>query len=160
MSIAQFLPSIHDKETVTCPRCNAPQYPRNGKCVRCQASLGVNYVALEMGDLLDPRSEDHSKQLARWIGDLLRILRKRRGICQSQLAKMATRIDRSCLSKAECGLVLTPLSKLLPLARAMGLTRVILRFEAIEHRAVPKSSCRRRPRRPFIKDVLSWNNPK
>jgi hypothetical protein len=33
------------------------------------------------------------------------------------------------LSKAECGHVLLPLSKLLPIAKALGLTAVILRFE-------------------------------
>jgi predicted transcriptional regulator len=69
-------------------------------------------------------------------------LRKRCGICQSQLASMPPGIDRSYLSKAECGLVLLPLSKLLPLAQALGLTSVILRFEVTGARAVPKSSGR------------------
>jgi transcriptional regulator with XRE-family HTH domain len=92
---------------------------------------------------LDRRSENHHKQLARWIGDLLRSLRKRRGICQSQLSKMAAGIDRSYLSKAENGLALLPLSKLLPIAQSLGLTAVILRFEVTGTRAVPKSRCRR-----------------
>jgi transcriptional regulator with XRE-family HTH domain len=57
-------------------------------------------------------------------------LRKRRGLSQSQLARRAAgSIARTYLSKAECGHVLLPLSKLLPIAGALGLTAVILRFE-------------------------------
>jgi transcriptional regulator with XRE-family HTH domain len=57
-------------------------------------------------------------------------LRKRRGLSQSQLAMRAAGcIARAYLSKAECGHVLLPLSKLLRLAKALGLTAVILRFE-------------------------------
>ena len=143
MPTPQFLPSIRDSETITCRRCNTRQYPKNGNCIRCHCSLGVDYVSFQIGALFDSRPEDHSKQLARRVGDLLRSLRKRRGICQSQLAKMAAGIDRSYLSKAECGLVLLPLSKLLSLAQALGLTAVILRFEVAGPRSVPKSSCRR-----------------
>ena len=143
MPIPQFFLSLRDSEAVTCRRCNTRQYSRNGNCIRCHHSLGVEYASFQIGARLDPRSEDHSKQLACWIGDLLRSLRKRHGICQSQLAKIAAGTDRSYLSKAECGLVLLPLSKLLPLAQALGLTEVILRFEATGLRAVPKSSCRR-----------------
>jgi predicted transcriptional regulator len=77
-------------------------------------------VNLQILAPFDPRSENHDKQLAHWIGDLLLSLRKRRGICQSQLSKMAAGIDRSYLSKAENGLVLLPLSKLLPLAQALA----------------------------------------
>jgi hypothetical protein len=51
-------------------------------------------------------------------------------------------IDRSYLSKTECGLALLPLGRLLPLARSLGLTAVILRFEVPKPRTVPKSSCR------------------
>jgi hypothetical protein len=142
MPTLQFLPSIRDGETITCRRCNTRQYPNNGNCIRCHRSLGVDYVSFQIGALFDPRPEDHSKHLASWIGDLLRSLRKRRGICQSRLAKMAAGIDRSYLSKAECGLVLLPLIKLLPLARALGLTAVILRFEVTGPRAVQKSNCR------------------
>jgi ribosome-binding protein aMBF1 (putative translation factor) len=142
MPTLQFLPSYRDNETVTCRRCNTRQYPTTN-CVRCHCSLDVNYVSLQLGALLDPRQEDHLKQLARSIGELLRSLRKRRGICQSQLAKMAGGIDRSYLSKAESGLALLPLSKLLPLARSLGLTAVILRFEESRPLAGPKSSRRR-----------------
>jgi ribosome-binding protein aMBF1 (putative translation factor) len=142
MPTLQFLPSIRESETVTCRRCNTRQYPRTN-CARCHCSLEVNYVSLQLGALLDLRPEDHLEQLARSIGELLRSLRKRRGICQSQLAKMAAGIDRSYLSKAECGLALLPLSKLLPLARSLGLTAVILRFEESRPRAGAKSSRRR-----------------
>ena len=130
MSNPKFLPSLRDSETVICPRCNASQYPRNGACIRCQAPLGLDYVSLELNTLLDPCSEDHKKQIARGIGTLLRILRNRRGLCQSQLAARAGGcIARSHLSKAECGHVLLPISILLPIAKALGLTAVILRFE-------------------------------
>ena len=143
MPTPQLVPSIRDSETVTCQRCNTRQYPRNGNCVRCHSTLNVDYACFQLGALLDPRIEDHSKQLARSIGGLLRSLRKRHGICQSQLATMAAGIDRSYLSKAECGLAFLPLNKLLPLARALGLTAVILRFEEFRPRAGPKSSCHR-----------------
>ena len=143
MPAFQFLPSIRDSETITCRRCNTRQYPKNGNCIRCHRPLGVDYVYFQIGASLGPRSEDQSQQLARRIGNLLRSLRKRRGISQSKLATMAAGTDRSYLSKAECGRALLPLSKLLPLARSLGLTAIILRFEAKESRAVPKSSCRR-----------------
>jgi hypothetical protein len=143
MPTLQFLPSLRDSEVVTCRRCNTRQYPTNGNCIRCHHSLGVDYVSFQIGARLDTRPEDLSKQLACWIGDLLRSLRNRRSICQSQLASMSPGIHRSYLSKAECGFALLPLNKLLPLARSLGLTEVILRFEVTGPRAVPKSSCRR-----------------
>ena len=143
MPTLQFLPSLRDSETITCGRCKTRQYPKNGACVRCRCALGVDYLSLPIGTLLDTHTEDHEKRLARCIGALLRTLRKRRGICQSQLATMAAGIDRSYLSKAECGLALLPLSKLLPLAKALGLTAVILRFEETQPRAEAKSSYRR-----------------
>lgn len=139
----QFLPSIRDSETVTCRRCNTRQYPKDGNRVRCRSALGVRYLSVPIGTLLDPHMEDLEKHLARWIGVLLRLLRKRRGICQSQLAKMAAGIDRSYVSKAECGFVLLSLTKLLPLVRSLGLTAVILRFEESGPRAEPRSSRRR-----------------
>lgn len=142
MPTLKFLPSIRDSETVTCQRCNMRQYPKDGNCVRCRSALGVRYLSLPISTLLDPHMDDREKHLAHWIGVLLRLLRKRRGICQSQLAKMAAGIDRSYLSKAECGFVLLSLSKLLPLAKTLGLTAVILRFEVPGHRAVQKSSRR------------------
>jgi hypothetical protein len=39
--------------------------------------------------------------------------------------------------------VLLPLSKLLPIAKALGLTAVILRFEATASLAAPQSTTRR-----------------
>lgn len=143
MSRFQFLPSISDSEAVTCPRCNRRQYPRNGKCIACHCTLNVGYVVFEIEAPTEARSEDHHKQLAHRTGDLLRSLRRRRGICQSELARMAEGIDRSYLSKAECGRVLLRLNNLLTLLQTLGLTAVILRFEATGARAVPRSS---RPR--------------
>ncbi len=141
MSNPKFLPSLRDSETVICVRCNASQYPRNGACIRCQAPLGLDYVSLELNTLLDPCSEDHKKQIARGIGMLLRTLRNRRGLCQSRLAARAAGcIARSHLSRAECGRTLLPLNKLLPIAKALGLTAVILRFEAATPRRTHTSS--------------------
>jgi transcriptional regulator with XRE-family HTH domain len=51
---------------------------------------------------------------------------------QSQLASLAAKMNRSYLSRAECGHILLPLGALLPLARALGLTAVILRFEVAD----------------------------
>jgi transcriptional regulator with XRE-family HTH domain len=71
------------------------------------------------------------EQLARSIGMLLLSLRLRRGLTQSQLvARAAGCVARTYLSKAECGHVMLPVSKLLPIAGALGLTAVILRFES------------------------------
>jgi len=138
MPTLQFLPSIRDTETVTCRRCNTRQYP-NGRCVRCQCSLGVDYLTVRIGGCAD----DHFAELARYIGDMLRNLRNRRGLCQEKTARLAAGIDRSYLSKAENGLALLSLDKLLSLAQVLGLTAVILRFEESRSRAVPKSICRR-----------------
>jgi hypothetical protein len=142
MPSLEFLPSIRDSETVTCRHCNTRQFPKDA-CSRCRSALNVDYLVLRVDTLLDPHTEDPKKRLARWIGVLLRLLRKRRGIRQSQLVKMAAGIDRSYLSKAEAGFALLPLSKLLPLFRSLGLTTVILRFEESRPRAGPQS-CRRR----------------
>ena len=142
MPTLQFVPSIRDSETITCRRCNTHQFPKNGECIRCHCILNVEYVCLEICSSLDQRMDDQPKQLASWIGDLLRSLRNRRGISQSRVATIAG-TDRSYLSKAECGRALLPLSKLLPLARSLGLTAIILRFEKKDSLAVSKSSSRR-----------------
>ena len=127
----QFVPSIRDSEAVTCPRCNTRQFPRKGACIRCHSALGLDYLNLVVRTLLDPRVAHNERLLARSIGALLRSLRKRRVLSQSQVARRATGcIARTYLSKAECGHVLLPLGKLLPIAKALGLTAVILRFEA------------------------------
>ncbi len=141
MSTLQFLPSIGSSETVTCRNCKTPQFPREGKCLRCHSNLNLGYVVFKIEAPTEGRSEDHRKQLAHRVGALLRSLRRRRGICQSELARMAIGIDRSYLSKAECGRTLLRLNSLLTLLQALGLTAVILRFEAPGPRAVQKSSC-------------------
>jgi hypothetical protein len=137
----QFLPSIRDSETVICRRCNTHQYPRNGTCVRCHCALGLDYLNLQVNTRLNPGTVHDERQLARSIGVLLRGLRKRRGLSQSQLAMRAAGcIARAYLSKAECGHVLLPLSKLLPIAKALGLTAVILRFETTASFAAHESN--------------------
>lgn len=130
MHTLDFLPSIRDSETIMCLRCRTPQYPRDGACVRCHRPLGLEYLVVPMDSSLSCRSADQHEQLARSIGLMLRAFRKRRHTCQSQLAALSGGMNRSRLSKAECGHVLLPLSKLLMLARALGLTSVILRFDS------------------------------
>lgn len=143
MSRFQFLPSISDSEAITCRRCNRRQYPRNGKCIACHCTLNVGYVVFEIEGPTEGRSEDHHKQLAHRVGSLLRSLRRRGGICQSEMARMAAGIDRSYLSKAECGRVLLHFNSLLTLLQALGLSGVILRFDLTGPRAIPKSICPR-----------------
>ena len=74
MPKVQFIPSIRDSETVTCRHCNMRQYPRR-ECARCHSALDVNYLSLPIDALLNPRTEDYTKQLACSIGNLLRSLR-------------------------------------------------------------------------------------
>lgn len=143
MFTLQFLPSISATETVSCRHCNTHQYPRNGVCVRCRRPLELHYVSLRIDALPNPDLEVSKKHLARVIGMLLRSLRKRRGMCQSQLAsRTAGCITRTSLSKAECGHMLIPLYKLLPLARTLGLTAVILRFDGAAIHAADQSTNR------------------
>jgi transcriptional regulator with XRE-family HTH domain len=73
------------------------------------------------------------------MGMVLRLLRKQRHMSQSQLANLAAKMNRSYLSKLECGHVLLPVGKLLQLAQALGLTAVILRFEDLDPRKTSKS---------------------
>ena len=129
MSTFQFLSSISERETTTCRRCNTRQFIKNGNCVRCHCPLNVSYVVFQIEAPPEALSEDRQKQLAHQVGALLRSMRRRRGICQSEMARMAAGIDRSYLSKAECGHVLLRLNNLLTLLQALGLTAVILRFD-------------------------------
>jgi hypothetical protein len=140
MPSLKFLPSIRNSETITCQRCHRIQYPRDGVCVRCSQPLERDYVNLQ----IDANLELSKEHLAQVIGTLLRSLRKRRGICQSQLTKQtAGSITRTYLSKAECGHMLLPLHRLLPLAKELGLTAVILRFDGAAGRSAHHSINRR-----------------
>jgi hypothetical protein len=142
----KFLPSSRDSETIICQRCKTSQYPRNGSCIVCRSPLKLDYVSLRIDALLNPESEIAKEHLARLIGTLLRSLRKRRGICQLQLTSRAAGcITRTSLSKAECGRMLLPLYKLLPLAKALGLTAVILRFDGAATRAARHSTTAAEP---------------
>lgn len=135
----QFLPSIRDSETITCRRCNTRQYPRSGNCIACHHSLPLRYVKIDIDILLSSCPQEQRNQIAQSMGMVLRLLRKQRRMSQSQVANLAAKMNRSYLSKLECGHVLLPVSKLLPLARALGLTAVILRFEDLDPRKTSKS---------------------
>ncbi len=135
----QFLPSIRDSETITCRRCNTLQYPRSGNCIACHHSLPLRYVKIDIDSLLGSCPQEQRNQIAQNMGMVLRLLRKQRRMSQSQLANLAAKMNRSYLSKLECGHVLLPISKLLPLARALGMTAVILRFEDLDSRKTSKS---------------------
>ena len=140
----KFLPSIRDCETITCQRCNTRQYPRNGACVVCRTPLKLEYAILRIDSLLNSDSDVSKEHLARVIGNLLRSLRKRRGICQSQLATQAGgSVTRTSLSKQECSRMLLPLHKLLRIAKALGLTAVILRFDGAASGSAHHSTNRR-----------------
>jgi len=135
----QFLPSIRDNESITCRRCNTRQYPRSGNCIACHYPLPLQYLKIDIDSLLSPCPQEQRNQIAHRMGTMLRLLRKQRRMSQSQLANLAANMNRSYLSKLECGHVLLPVSKLLPLARALGLTAVILRFEDLNPRMTSKS---------------------
>ena len=135
----QFLPSIRDSETITCRRCNTRQYPRSGNCIACHHSLPLRYVKIDIDSLLNSCPQEQRNHIAHSMGTVVRVLRKQRRMSQSQLANLAAKMNRSYLSKLECGHVLLPVSKLLPLARALGLTAVILRFEDLDPRRTSKS---------------------
>ncbi len=135
----QFLTSIRDSEIITCPRCDTRQYPRSGSCIACHYSLPLRYVKIDIDSLLGSCPQEQKNQIAHRMGKVLRLLRKQRHISQSQLANLAANMNRSYLSRLECGHVLLPVSKLLPLARALGLTGVILRFEDLDPRKTSKS---------------------
>jgi ribosome-binding protein aMBF1 (putative translation factor) len=144
MPTFKFLPSIRDNETITCERCGHSQYPRNGACVVCRYPTKREYAFLPVDSILSSDSNISKEHLAQLTGTLLRRLRKRRGISQSQLAtRTRGSMNRTSLSKAECGRMLLPLNKLLPLARALGLTAVILRFDDTATGAVHRSTKRR-----------------
>ena len=142
MPTVEFLPSIRDSETVTCRFCSTDQFPRDGKCLRCGSALELEYLSFKLSTIPDPPSGQDQKQLASTIGVLLRSLRKRRGMTQSQLALRAA-VARTYLSKAECGHVTVPLNKFLPIARALGLSALILRFEIAAPLARHRSPDRR-----------------
>ena len=143
MSDLRFLPSIRDSETITCPRCRCTQYQRNGTCIRCRTPFKLEYLTIPIECLLSSDSNVSKEHLARVIGNFVSRLRKRRGISQMQLAtRAADCIPRTSLSKAECGHVLLPLHKLLPLAKALGLTAVILRFDGASGRDADQSTNR------------------
>ena len=135
----QFLPSIRDNETITCQHCNTRQFPRSGNCLRCHYPLTLQYLKIDIDSLFSSCPQEQRDQIARSMGVMLRLLRKRRCMSQSQLANLAEKMDRSYLSKLECGHVLLPVGKLLPLVRALGLTAVILRFEDSDSRKASKS---------------------
>jgi hypothetical protein len=142
MSTFQFLSSIRDSETITCEKCHTRQYP-NRVCAKCHNPLKRDYLILQIDALHNSDLEVTKEHLARVIGTLLRSLRRRRGICQTQVVTRAAGcIPRTSLSKAECGHILLPLHKLLPLAEALGLTAVILRFDCATSRATDWSGNR------------------
>ena len=84
MSTLQFLPSIRDGETITCEECHTRQYPHR-VCAKCHSPLKRDYLTLQIDALQDPDLEVTKEHLARVTGTLLRNLRRRRRISQSQL---------------------------------------------------------------------------
>ena len=132
-------------ETAECPHCGLHQYVKGGLCPKCHGSLGVEFVRLELPEL-HRRSEKSFRILPKNLGIAIRALRSERGISQEQLARAAGGMQRSHLSRIECGHVHPPLSTLLRVTGALGLNAIILRFGNTKlsstSRTAPRS-CRR-----------------
>jgi ribosome-binding protein aMBF1 (putative translation factor) len=131
MSLDPIVYSIRDGETITCRHCGLHQYPsKTGRCPKCQEHLGVEFLIVSTsGPTCANRDDDDYHLLAGRIGAILRQVRIRRGLSQQWLSNAAG-IGRSYISRAESGHVIPTINAIHRLARALGLSAVILRFES------------------------------
>ncbi len=84
----------------TCLHCLLKQFvPVNGKCRRCNASLGVAIVEVKLPS--GPASENSPRGCGLPLGDAIRSLRRKQHRTQSELASAAG-LGRSILSRVEC----------------------------------------------------------
>jgi DNA-binding XRE family transcriptional regulator len=113
------------RDSIVCPACQMNQFERgNGKCRRCHRSLGFTYIELSLpSDALNPQSVTavHIE-----IGRLIRLLRSRRGITQAALSSL-TGLNRTYLSRVECGQVMPSLISLIRIAHGLGMDKIMLR---------------------------------
>jgi len=118
------------RETIVCPACQLSQFERgNGKCRRCDHSLGHTYLELFLS--IPPAKYNSQRLVATRLqtGGLIRRLRLRRGITQSELASL-TGIHRTYLSRAERGQVVPSIIALLQIVCALGVDKVFLRVRS------------------------------
>jgi len=122
------------QETATCPRCGLHQYAK-GSCPRCHESLGIDFYRLDFDHLDEALLNPGHSPTPNAVGRALRQMRQRRGLSQERLARVIGPGNgsivglRSYLSRIECGHVRPPLSTLLRITRALGLSAIILRFD-------------------------------
>ena len=118
------------RETVVCPACQLSQFERgNGKCRRCDHSLGLTYIEIFLSSRpapIDPRRPTAKRPE---IGGLIRRLRSRRGITQAELAAL-TGIHRTYLSRAERGQVVPSVIALIQIVGALGVDKILLRVRS------------------------------
>ena len=118
------------RETVVCPICQLKQFERgNGKCRRCQRSLGVTYIEINLPSSLAHLSSQRVVTIRKEVGGLIRRLRSRREITQAALASL-TGIHRTYLSRAERGQVMPSIIALMQIARALEVDKILLRVRS------------------------------
>ena len=118
------------RETVVCPFCQLKQFERgNGKCRRCDHSLGITYLEIQLPNSLALLSAQAGAAIRREVGGLIRRLRSRRDITQAALASL-TGIHRTYLSRAERGQVIPSLIALMQIARALEVDKILLRVRS------------------------------
>lgn len=117
------------RDTVVCPVCQLSQFePGNGKCRRCHHCLGNTYIDLFLSNpLAASLTSPYATAVQTEVGGLIRRLRTRRGLTQTQLASL-TGIHRTYLSRTERGRVMPSVITLMQIAHALGIDRVQLRL--------------------------------
>jgi DNA-binding XRE family transcriptional regulator len=127
ISFGELLHISTIREAVVCPTCQLKQFERgNGKCRRCQHSLGVTYIEICLPSTLKPLTSQAVNAIRKEVGGLIRRLRFRRQLTQAGLASL-TGIHRTYLSRAERGQVMPSILTLVEIAIALGVDKVLLR---------------------------------
>lgn len=111
------------RDSLCCSICKLKQFERgSGRCRRCHRSLGFTYIELNLSaDLFHPQF------IRREIGSLVRFLRSRYGITQSELASR-TGIHRTYLSRVECGQIIPSVVAVMRIAQSLGMDKVFARL--------------------------------
>lgn len=114
------------RDVVICPVCQLSQFePGNGKCRRCHHSF-ITYIEFILPNQLD-RFDSQWPKIE--VGGLVRRLRSRRGMTQAALAAL-TGINRTYLSRTECGQVMPSVVALMRIACALGVDKILLRVHS------------------------------
>jgi DNA-binding XRE family transcriptional regulator len=118
------------RETVVCPACELKQFERgNGKCRRCRRPLGVTYIEIYLPKYLANLTPQTVVAFRQEVGGLIRRLRSRREITQTDLATL-TGIHRTYLSRVERGRVMPSITALIQIAHALEVDKVLLRVRS------------------------------